>query len=616
MEARSSKRRLAEMTSPDPRFARTHGAAEWCLALGVLLVFCVYLTRFVPVGWIPHDEGTLGQAADRVLAGQIPHLDYNELYSGGLSRIYAVVFRIFGVDLLHLRWAVFALDVASLACIVFVLSRWMRPIAAAAAAVVAGIWSFPNYVAPLPSWWLLLMALVAVCAFLENERSGRWTSIALMGLAAGGAVVIKQTGAYVAMGILWALLFEMEHPSGVARPSWVLLRYALALIAIGFTGGIMGLRLWSGSGAYFALPLVACAIVFVRSSRAVPSSDGIRFSLRDFVLFIGFAALPLAWLVWPYVLHERLGAFFYGALVLPTGRLAHGMRDAPPARFLLAGIPFLLLLTMDAPPNRAQRRVFIVAAWLAAILVPIASRWNFYVYQFIWQGGRALIAALPVVICHRLWSNSITAPGVRRILFMCAVVLSWLSLNQYPFAAPIYFAFVVPFGFVAAIAFAHHTQRLTLHRVGPLGMLFGLFGLLCLNPSHERSFGKAYDPVHFTTPLDLPRAHLMLTAAEATEHRAVVNLIQSHLGSGSFVAGPDTPDLYFLIGRFSPANTFFDFLDARATLESVPLWRQASVIVINHNPGFSEPLSSTMRSALAQQFAHSERIGRYEIRWR
>src|SRR5262245_57746913 len=75
-----------------------------CLAAAAVL----YLVPFVPRGWVPHDEGMLGQIADWALHGDIPHLDYQDPYTGGLSWLYAALFKIVGVDLLYVRWLLFA----------------------------------------------------------------------------------------------------------------------------------------------------------------------------------------------------------------------------------------------------------------------------------------------------------------------------------------------------------------------------------------------------------------------------------------------------------------------------------------------------------------------------
>ena len=79
-------------------------------AIGPLLVAAsiAYLVDFIPRGWVPHDEGMIGQSAERVMNGETPHVDYEEPYTGGLTFLYAAVFRIFGVNLLFVRYALFA----------------------------------------------------------------------------------------------------------------------------------------------------------------------------------------------------------------------------------------------------------------------------------------------------------------------------------------------------------------------------------------------------------------------------------------------------------------------------------------------------------------------------
>jgi hypothetical protein len=54
-------------------------------------------------GWVPHDEGTLGQSAERVLHGETPHRDFDDPYAGGLAYIDAAIFKFFGINLFSLR---------------------------------------------------------------------------------------------------------------------------------------------------------------------------------------------------------------------------------------------------------------------------------------------------------------------------------------------------------------------------------------------------------------------------------------------------------------------------------------------------------------------------------
>ena len=82
--------------------------------LGVCLVLWLatgaYLLPFVDRGWIAHDDGMLGQAAERVMAGELPHRDFYDPYLGGLAYLHALGFKILGVRLVSLRVAAFCRD--------------------------------------------------------------------------------------------------------------------------------------------------------------------------------------------------------------------------------------------------------------------------------------------------------------------------------------------------------------------------------------------------------------------------------------------------------------------------------------------------------------------------
>src|SRR5262249_23686712 len=152
---------------PASRAHRTLGALMLVAALA-------YMIPFVPRGWIPHDEGMLGQSADRVLHGGIPHIDYEEPYTGGLSWVYAGVFKIAGVDLLNVRLFLFVGASAAVWLLYVILRRYLNPIGAAFATWVALSWSFPNYFAGLPSWWLLICALACVWTVIRYAETCRW----------------------------------------------------------------------------------------------------------------------------------------------------------------------------------------------------------------------------------------------------------------------------------------------------------------------------------------------------------------------------------------------------------------------------------------------------------
>ena len=75
-----------------PARARPAALAELALATALILLALVYLTQFVDRGWVPHDEGQLGQCAALALGGALPHVGFQDAYTGALSQVYAAVF--------------------------------------------------------------------------------------------------------------------------------------------------------------------------------------------------------------------------------------------------------------------------------------------------------------------------------------------------------------------------------------------------------------------------------------------------------------------------------------------------------------------------------------------
>src|SRR5438477_4103584 len=74
----------------------------------VWLLSAIYMGIGLNRGWGYSDDGTLGQTAERVLHGEMPHRDFNDVYTGGFAYLSAAIFRVVGVNLFALRVLLFA----------------------------------------------------------------------------------------------------------------------------------------------------------------------------------------------------------------------------------------------------------------------------------------------------------------------------------------------------------------------------------------------------------------------------------------------------------------------------------------------------------------------------
>ena len=594
--------------------------------VGILMVAAalIYLVPFVPRGWIPHDEGMLGQSAERVLQGDIPHIDYEEAYTGGLSWLYAAVFKVFGIDLLHLRWFLFAGAAAASWLTFAILRRFLAPAAAGLATWIALAWSFPNYFAGLPSWWLLVCALACLWAVIRYVETGQWHYVAAGGLAAGTAIAIKQTGVYLLVALVLSLFYAGARSRSAVAWLGLLDRWGqwiVATVAIIAAATLLWPRIFGAEGLYLFLPAAACAILLLLPTPQDSTSSSPHTPLALVCIATAVAALPLLCLLIPYVIQDRVWDFVNGSVFLPRKRLAFASTPMPGASSAIAGLPLMALVFAAPRFGAAYRSTPVkVLLWVFAILLPLVAVRSSASYQLIWQSSRAFAALLPLGIAWSLASGRVRQPEQRAVLFAAAAMLAWTSLNQFPFAAPIYFCYIAPLAVIAGIAAASAASSLRRTAMLPWATMLLMFAVISANRGYLDSLGTSHAPRRFETTLRNPRAHLKISREDARVYGLLAFSVSHRLRGGQLVAGPDCPEVYFLSGTVNPSGRLFDFfsdeVSSRTDDDGVAPWRGGAVIVINHAPHFSPAPSGDLSERLRREFPRGEHIGRFEVRWR
>jgi hypothetical protein len=572
-----------------------------CLAGASIL----YLLPFVTRWWIPFDEGMIGQTADRVLHGQLPHVDFQEPYSGGLSWVYSLVFRFWGIDLAHVRWLLFLLAIGAVCLLYDIFRRYLPPTGAALATWVAVVWSFPNYFAGLPSWWLLVCALVAVWGFCRFEDSGaRWPLLAAA-FATGSAVAVKQTGVYQVIAFAAALSYSRALPGGSRWRVDIWLRPALAIAALGISGGIV----WRAGGVaecVFVFVPIATVALAVLASSSDPPATALDGKLAASVMIA--LALPVAGLLAPYVWRGAVTAFVSGAFVQPQARFVYAHVGMLPPTLILFGVPVALLLTGSCDRWIGRHRAL---AWLVAIAL-LATVPTLFGYQTVWQSTRAAAALLPPAVWWRLPDTADLRE--RRIQLFAASFLAWLSLNQIPSPHPVYFCYVAPLAVVCGVAL-HSSSGHDNKALVPWASVLIAFGVLVINRGTLDTIGRIFPPPRPVAALNLRRAHLSVFPESARWYQSLVPLIERHARQDGLMAGPDCPEVFFLTGQYNPTGVIFDFLGGTTTTSSDAAWFGRDIVVINHAPAFSPPLSPVLQGEIRNAYQQSETIGPFEIRW-
>src|SRR5229473_2012430 len=196
--------------------SETAATTRWSLLIFLLvwLLSAAYAGFCLNSGWEPKDEGTLGQTAERVLNGEMPHRDFANWYTGGLTYIDALIFKIFGVNLFYLRLFLFAVFLAWIPAVYSLARHFLRPWTAGGITLLAVLWSIPNYPAALPSWFSLFFTTFGILALATYIRrpAARW--LILAGFCGGLSFLIKSVALYYVAG---ALLFFVYREQTVAR---------------------------------------------------------------------------------------------------------------------------------------------------------------------------------------------------------------------------------------------------------------------------------------------------------------------------------------------------------------------------------------------------------------
>lgn len=611
----------------------TSNSIKWIIPLLVWVLAAIYVGAGIDQGWVPHDEGSLAQSAERVLAGELPHRDFDEIYTGGLSYLNALTFRFLGTNLISLRVVLFAFFLAWVPALYYIASRFVAPLTAGAASLLGVVWSVPNYSAAMPSWYNLFFAVFGTAAllrYLETERA-RWLGLA--GACAGLSCLAKVAGLYYVAAVLLFLVFREQYISRASQETTpkpgqaygrfvqlALLLFVLVLFTLSYSGaGTLGI-------VHFMLPGTALVVLFFWNERTQPQvASWTRFATlgRLVAPFAVGLAFPLMFFLIPYVASGSLSALFNGVFVMPLRRLSFAA-IGPPGLFASVFSVLPLVLFLAGSRWRAGIRLHeaaIVVLMLAAGLQ--AASEHFFVYQLVWYSIRTLapvtVLAGVMLLTHPRSVARLSSLRCQQVNLMLCVT-AMVSLVQFPFSAPIYFCYVAPVIVLAVVAVVSSQERESRFAPAVVLCFYLVFGILWVNRGFIYNMGYIYAPSDQTEVLALDRGGLRVSPKDSQEYENLVATMQLHARGEFAYATPDCPEVYFLTGLRNPTRTIIDFFDdpigrAARILDALEQ-HGVNVVALNHAPGYSDDPTPELVAALTARYPYAIEVGRFEVRWR
>jgi hypothetical protein len=599
--------------------------------LFVWLLSGIYMGLNLNHGWDPHDEGTLGQSAERVLHGEMPHRDFDDPYTGGLAYIDALVFKVFGVNLFWLRLFLFVCFLAWVPAIYVLAREFLSPWPAGAVTLIAVAWSVPNYTAAMPSWFNLFFATFGTLALAKYIRQPAIHWLILAGLCGGLSFLIKSVALYYVAGALLFFVYREQSLSRIdnAPPRRTLLYLVLLTLCLSvFVLALIKLVLSIGEFSeylHFVFPGAVIALLLLSRERTSPTlSDLSRFSalFKMAIPFLLAVIVPVAFFFIFYWRHHALAALVNGLFVTPFRRLL-ATRFAPYGLVFEYPAVLVALLTVEAAKLSGHpRRVLSIFLALLAAIVFLGSRSNDLAYIISLTSAVGIIpvlvlAALIVLLVNRSPAlvNADSDQRLALLLSMCAL----FSLIQFPYSSVGYFLYVAPIAILLAAALLSrlpHPPRIILCTAVAFYLLFPVF-VICphLRGAHKR-------PAPDDTALELSRAGgLKVPKKAAAEYMELIPFVRNVAGNDPIFAGPDCPEVYFLTGMRNTTPIIFDSLldpqDYEKDMKSLfdrPNFLKA---VVTHDTDTAVAYQTeVLRSLAVTRFPNSRKIGSFTVYWR
>jgi len=364
--------------------------SERLLGATVLLLSVAYYLALAPYGLELADEGHLVEQIYRTYLGQLPYVDFHSGYAPGVYYWNAALFRLFGVNLVVLRYGLAVVNGLTV-CVIYWLAR--RVVAARlGAAVVALLYlalvpfhdgQFASFNIPYPAWYVTLfwlLSLVCMVRWWESDRAFLWLAA---GLCAGVVFAFKQNSGLLnlaAVGIAVPLLERPSDAHGARGLTGLLVRAGPAMQWLVPLLGVLGVTAMFGPAGFrevclYALPLAVVVLwqLLVPGARIGRPVSALQLWRDMLLVAVGFAIVTLPWAAYFWV-HLGSTAFLRTIFYIGVGYQQFYFIGYPPIgawSIALAGAIGLATVT-GRLISRRRLPPRLVAGVLLAVAVVIA----------------------------------------------------------------------------------------------------------------------------------------------------------------------------------------------------------------------------------------------------
>ena len=169
---------------------------EWAIALGVFAASLAYFRLSLHLTLELRDEGYLFTTIARVANGAVPHRDFIDIYGPGVYAVTAPVFRLFGDEILPVRWLLAGVRAAAMG-VGYLIAREIAPRSTALLGTLFAVafWGQVSWIlnTPYAALFTIPLCMLALLLVLRGLSGSSRRLLFAAGVASGAAVLFKQS---------------------------------------------------------------------------------------------------------------------------------------------------------------------------------------------------------------------------------------------------------------------------------------------------------------------------------------------------------------------------------------------------------------------------------------
>jgi len=559
-------------------------------------------------GWLPHDDGYLAWAARETLRGGLPHLDFHEVYTGGLSFLNAGAFSVLGESLLSLRIAYLAFF-AVFGVVLYLVVRRFLDSTFSAFVVGSLILLGPGLTAtPMPTLYNLFFGTFSLYFAIRFVEDGRRVWLLPAGLVSGLSVLFKITGFYMLLAIALGLIayHASRRANGLGAVSRVLIVLAGVVPTLMIVPELTLSRLVGLLGPIYVI------LWFIWSMKGSTTDvEPERETFASLGVFALSAALPIVAYIAGYVARGAFGNLIEGVVGTASTVIADLGFDLVHLQTLAVPLGFagVCVLLVRISKNQGVRVVGAIACTAILLWYSVAPRNALLAIHGATRWITLLAFLLFVIVSRRPRSSA--DHRIETSLLMVAAAAACFQLVQFPSSNLWQVAYCVPLSGVLLFAL--------LHRFGLKPLVVGVvmvssfavvFAFARFQGQIFSSPAEVGETVTFI-PLSGDFAEIVIPDFNEA-HNDIIAAVSQRSQSELLMAGPDAPEIYFLTGHRGSHPGVFPGLDGLVD----PQYSMAAefdetrpdMVVVIQDPPVSEP-DERLLSRVRAECAHGKELG-------